>query len=73
VILVESYFYANIYTFQEAKERGAKIVRDIWEESDEAGTVRFARVQTVSILCFTKCNYFSNNARLFSHKSMSHY
>lgn len=29
-----------------AKERGAKIVRDIWEESDECGTVRFAMVQT---------------------------
>lgn len=31
---------------ERAKERGAKIVKDIWEESDEAGTVRFARVQT---------------------------
>uniref|UniRef100_A0A131YEK1 4-hydroxyphenylpyruvate dioxygenase n=1 Tax=Rhipicephalus appendiculatus TaxID=34631 RepID=A0A131YEK1_RHIAP len=29
-----------------AKERGAAIVRDIWEESDECGTVRFATVQT---------------------------
>ncbi|KAJ9592243.1 hypothetical protein L9F63_001244, partial [Diploptera punctata] len=29
-----------------AKERGAKVVKDIWEESDEEGTVRFARVQT---------------------------
>lgn len=32
--------------FQRAKDRGAKIVEDIWEESDENGTVRFARVQT---------------------------
>nr|CAD7431902.1 unnamed protein product [Timema monikensis] len=31
---------------QKAKERGAKILRDIWEESDEDGTVRFAQVQT---------------------------
>uniref|UniRef100_A0A182NNG3 4-hydroxyphenylpyruvate dioxygenase n=1 Tax=Anopheles dirus TaxID=7168 RepID=A0A182NNG3_9DIPT len=29
-----------------AKERGAKVVRDVWEESDENGTVRFATVQT---------------------------
>jgi len=31
---------------QKAKEKGAKIVRDIWSESDEGGTVRFATVQT---------------------------
>ncbi|XP_069686261.1 4-hydroxyphenylpyruvate dioxygenase isoform X2 [Periplaneta americana] len=31
---------------QRAKERGAKIVKDIWEERDEDGVVRFARVQT---------------------------
>lgn len=30
-----------------AHERGAKIVRDIWEESDEFGSVRFATLQTV--------------------------
>ncbi|OXA38286.1 4-hydroxyphenylpyruvate dioxygenase [Folsomia candida] len=29
-----------------AKERGATIVRDIWEESDENGKVRFATIQT---------------------------
>lgn len=29
-----------------AKERGGKIVRDIWEETDANGTVRFAIVQT---------------------------
>ncbi|XP_012275275.1 4-hydroxyphenylpyruvate dioxygenase [Orussus abietinus] len=29
-----------------AKERGAKIVRDLWEEKDDFGTVRFATVQT---------------------------
>ncbi|PSN31547.1 4-hydroxyphenylpyruvate dioxygenase [Blattella germanica] len=31
---------------QRAKERGAKIIKDIWEEKDEGGIVRFARVQT---------------------------
>jgi len=31
---------------QKAKEKGAKVVRDIWSESDEGGTVRFATVQT---------------------------
>lgn len=34
---------------QIAKERGAKIVRDVWEERDEFGTVRFATVKTVSL------------------------
>ncbi|XP_042220146.1 4-hydroxyphenylpyruvate dioxygenase-like [Homarus americanus] len=29
-----------------AKERGAKVVKEIWEEEDEGGRVRFARVQT---------------------------
>ncbi|XP_063242156.1 4-hydroxyphenylpyruvate dioxygenase isoform X2 [Bacillus rossius redtenbacheri] len=29
-----------------AKQRGAKVVKDIWEESDEGGRVRFAQVQT---------------------------
>ncbi|XP_014482949.1 PREDICTED: 4-hydroxyphenylpyruvate dioxygenase [Dinoponera quadriceps] len=29
-----------------AKKKGAKIVRDIWEESDEYGTVRMATVKT---------------------------
>ncbi|XP_013784232.1 4-hydroxyphenylpyruvate dioxygenase-like [Limulus polyphemus] len=29
-----------------AKERGATIVKDIWEETDDCGTVRFATVQT---------------------------
>lgn len=29
-----------------AKERGAKVVREIWEEEDEGGRVRFATVQT---------------------------
>ena len=28
------------------KEGGVKVVRDVWEESDEAGKVRFAKVQT---------------------------
>ncbi|GAU98781.1 hypothetical protein RvY_09880 [Ramazzottius varieornatus] len=31
---------------QKAKEMGGQIVRDIWEETDQDGTVRFAIVQT---------------------------
>jgi hypothetical protein len=57
--VILTYFYADIFTFQRAKERGAKILKDIWKESDEAGTIRFARVQTVSILSFT--NYIINS------------
>ena len=29
-----------------ARKRGAKVVKDIWEESDEDGTVRYAVIQT---------------------------
>lgn len=29
-----------------AKERGAKIVKDVWEESDEYGVVKFATIKT---------------------------
>ncbi|XP_076060549.1 4-hydroxyphenylpyruvate dioxygenase [Oratosquilla oratoria] len=29
-----------------AKQRGAKIIKDIWEEEDEGGKVRYAQVQT---------------------------
>ncbi|XP_029163387.1 4-hydroxyphenylpyruvate dioxygenase [Nylanderia fulva] len=37
----------DIHTIvQVAKEKGAKIVRNIWEESDEFGTVRMATVKT---------------------------
>ena len=32
---------------QAAKERGVQVVRDIWQEEDEFGVVRFATVQTV--------------------------
>lgn len=31
-----------------ARERGASIVRDIWEESDKDGVVRLATVKTVT-------------------------
>lgn len=31
-----------------ARKKGAKIVKEIWEEKDEFGIVRFATVQTVS-------------------------
>lgn len=33
---------------ERARSRGAKVVRDIWEESDEFGSARFATVKTVS-------------------------
>lgn len=43
-----------------AKQKGAEIVRDIWEESDEYGTVRMATVKTVNIknmiLPYTICD-----------------
>lgn len=39
---------------QAAKDRGAKIVRDIWQEEDEFGVVRFATVQTVNFLLLLK-------------------
>uniref|UniRef100_A0A1I8MWB3 4-hydroxyphenylpyruvate dioxygenase n=1 Tax=Musca domestica TaxID=7370 RepID=A0A1I8MWB3_MUSDO len=32
--------------FNLAKERGAEVVREIWEESDEFGTVKFATIKT---------------------------
>lgn len=34
--------------FERAKERGAKVIHEPWEESDANGTVRFATVQTVT-------------------------
>lgn len=37
---------------QAAKERGAKVVRDIWQEEDEFGVVRLATVQTVNNTSF---------------------
>lgn len=36
------------FIVKRAKERGAIVLRDIWEESDEFGTVRFATLQTVT-------------------------
>lgn len=32
--------------FERAKERGAAVVKEPWEESDEHGTVKFARIKT---------------------------
>lgn len=45
---------------ESTKKRGGKIVRDIWEETDEGGTVRFAVVQTFGDTTHTfveKSNY----------------
>lgn len=36
---------------ERAKEQDAVFVRDIWSETDEFGTVRFATVKTVRIFC----------------------
>lgn len=41
-----------------ARERGAIILRDIWEESDENGSVRFATIQTVR---HSNCLFNLNN------------
>jgi hypothetical protein len=60
-----------VSTFQRAKEHGAKIIQDIWEESDENGAVRFARVQTVSV-CVFRIILVLNEAGHFSQKPMSH-
>lgn len=35
--------------FKLAKERGAEVVKELWEETDEYGTVKFATIKTVSI------------------------
>lgn len=35
------------YLVSVAKEHGAKVVRDIWEEKDETGVVKMATLQTV--------------------------
>lgn len=37
---------------QRARDRGATVVRDIWEESDEMGSARFATLQTVNEMKF---------------------
>lgn len=45
---------------QKAKERGAKIVKDLWEEKDDNGTVKMATIQTYGDTTHTfieRCNY----------------
>lgn len=37
---------------QRAIERGAKGVKEPWEEADSSGIVTFAVVQTVSYVCY---------------------
>ena len=34
------------FQLQRAVQRGAKVVKEPWDESDDCGTVRFARIQT---------------------------
>ena len=38
----------RVYVFQRAVAKGAKAVKEPWEESDKDGTVIYATVQTVS-------------------------
>lgn len=60
------------YIVKRAKEQGAIFIRDIWSESDEFGTVRFATVKTVSIFIqdqFKFSNEIKNN-HVFSPFSM---
>ena len=48
--LLSSNYLQNLFKINMLKNifkaKGVKIVRDIWEESDEGGKVRFATVQT---------------------------
>ena len=39
--------------FNAAKSRGAKVVKEPWEETDENGTVTFATIQTYGEVCHT--------------------
>lgn len=48
------------YLVKKARECGAKVVKDIWEESDEHGTVRMATLQTYGDVTHTlveRANY----------------
>lgn len=40
------------YILTYAKQNGAVVVRDVWEESDDEGVVRMAMLKTVSIYIF---------------------
>lgn len=41
-----------------ARERGATVLKDIWEETDEFGTTRFAMLKTVKLLPEKKIFHF---------------
>ena len=49
-VIQASYLWEQVYNFvstlDRAKKKGVKIVRDIFEEQDEFGKVRYAIVQT---------------------------
>lgn len=36
------------FIYRSAKDRGATVIRSLWEENDEYGTVRFATIKTVN-------------------------
>lgn len=52
--------FLKVKFFKRARERGASVVRDIWEEADSDGKVRMATVKTVSerflhsVFCYHK-------------------
>jgi len=50
---------------EKAKQRGVKVVREIWTEWDEHGTVRFARVQTYGDTTHTFIEFPPNYKGLF--------
>lgn len=54
------------YIVDFAKRRGAVIVRDVWEEKDKWGAVRFATLKTVSDLSNSvfSCEYYVPTVRL---------
>jgi 4-hydroxyphenylpyruvate dioxygenase len=45
------------------KERGVKVVREIWTEEDEGGKVRFATIQTYGDTTHTLVERYPENKR----------
>lgn len=58
-----------------AKQNGAKVIKDIWEEKDEFGVVRFATVQTVSEISVSELKFSCGASKynLFSVRRYSAY
>lgn len=58
------------YQFQKAVDRGAKVIREPWEESDSDGTVTYAAVQTVSFM--DNSYHYCINGNLFQYGDTTH-